>query len=82
MRSGIGISKYLNMHKSLYKFVKKRNKCDVTIKSTITKRIISGKKKKKRGWNNKKNSPKEKQNWGEREREFDLFEINNNKKNH
>ena len=45
MQSRIGISKYLNMHKSLYKFVKKRNKCDVTIKSTITKRIISGKKK-------------------------------------
>ena len=30
------------MHKSLYKFIKKRNKCDVTIKSTITKRTISG----------------------------------------
>ena len=29
------------MHKSLYKFAKKRNKCDVTIKSKIT---INGKK--------------------------------------
>ena len=26
------------MHKSLYKLSKKRNKCDVTIKSTITKK--------------------------------------------
>ena len=26
------------MHKSRYKFAKKRNKCDVTIKSTITKK--------------------------------------------
>ena len=33
------------MHKILYKFIKKRNKCDVTIKSTITKRTISGKNK-------------------------------------
>ena len=33
------------MHKSRYKFAKKRNKCDVTIKSTITKIIINGKKK-------------------------------------
>ena len=32
------------MHKSQYKFAKKRNKCDVTIKSIITKNIISGKK--------------------------------------
>ena len=34
------------MHKSQYKFTKKKNKCDVTIKSTITKRAISRKKKK------------------------------------
>ena len=32
------------MHKSLYKFTKKINKCDVTIKSTITKITISRKK--------------------------------------
>ena len=32
------------MHKNLYKFLKKRNKCDVTNKSTITKRTISEKK--------------------------------------
>ena len=33
MWSGIKITKYLNMHKSQYKFAKKRNKWDVTIKS-------------------------------------------------
>ena len=32
------------MHKNLYKFFKKRNKCDVTNKSTITKITISEKK--------------------------------------
>ena len=32
------------MHKSRYKLAKKRNKCEVTIKSTITKRTIKGKK--------------------------------------
>ena len=69
------------MHKSLYKFVKKRNKCDVTIKSTITKRIISGKKKKKEVETIKK-IHQQRNKIGEREREFDLFEINNNKKNH
>ena len=37
-------AKYQNMHNILYKFIKKRNKCDVTIKLTITKRTISGKK--------------------------------------
>ena len=42
--SRIGIPKYLNMHKSRYKLAKKRNKCEVTIKSTITKRTIRGKK--------------------------------------
>ena len=42
--SRIGIPKYLNMHKSQYKLAKKRNKCEVTIKSTITKRTIRGKK--------------------------------------
>ena len=40
---GIGILKCLNIHKSL-------NKCEVTVKSTITKRTISGE---KSGWNNK-----------------------------
>ena len=77
MRSGIGISIYLNMHKSQYKFVKKRNKCDVTIKSTITKRIISGKKRLKQL---KKFTKRETKLEREREK-FDLFEINNNKKN-
>ena len=36
---------YVNMHKSQYKFTKKKNKCNVTIKSTITKITISRKKK-------------------------------------
>ena len=42
--SRIGIPKYLNMHKSRYKLAKKRNRCEVTIKSTITKGTIRGKK--------------------------------------
>lgn len=33
------------MHKNLYKFTIKKNKCDITIKSTIKKRTISGEKK-------------------------------------
>ena len=41
---GIGIPKYLNMYKSQNKVVKKRNKCEVTVKSTITKRTIRGEK--------------------------------------
>ena len=32
------------MHKGRYKFAKKRNKCDVTIKSTITKITMNRKK--------------------------------------
>ena len=32
------------MHKSRYKLAKKRNRCEVTIKSTITKGTIRGKK--------------------------------------
>ena len=32
------------MYKSRHNFFKKRNKCEVTIKSTITKRTISGEK--------------------------------------
>ena len=58
------------MHKSRYKFPKKRNKCEVTIKSTITKRTISGKKM------IKKNHQK-RQNWRERERELTFFVVNN-----
>ena len=59
------------MHKNLYNFTKKINKCDVTIKSTITKRTIS------RKINVvetiiKKNSPKEKQNQRKRV-SIDLF---------
>ena len=37
-------TKIYNMHKNLYKFVKKRNKCNMTIKSIITKGTISKKK--------------------------------------
>ena len=55
------------MHKSQYKFAKKRNKCDVTIKSVITKSIISGEKMLEI---RKESTKKEKQNWREREREY------------
>ena len=58
------------MHKSLYKFSKKINKCDVKIKSIITKRTISLKKKKV--VEKKKKPPKEKQNWRKRV-SIDLF---------
>ena len=62
--------KCLNMHKSRYKLTKKRNKCDVTVKSTITKRTKVEKKLLKQ----LKNPLKEKQNWrgGEREN-IDIF---------
>ena len=65
------------MYKSRHNFFKKRNKCEVTIKSTITKRTIAGKKvvetiiKKKCIKRNKFGE-------GEREREsIDLFVVNN-----
>ena len=45
-------TKIYNMHKDLYKFVKKRNKCNMTIKSIITKGTI-----------NKKIHKKEKENY-------------------
>ena len=45
----------------------------MTSKSTITKRSIG---KKKSGWNNKKNPPKEKQHWRNRE-SIDLFVVDN-----
>ena len=62
------------MHKSRYNFFKKRNKCEVTIKSTITKRTISGE---KSGWNNNKKNASKETNL-EREREsIDLFIVNN-----
>ena len=65
----IEIPNYLNMHKSRHKFTKKKkNKCDMTIKSTITKRTISSKK--KGCCNNKKNPSKEKQDGRKREREY------------
>ena len=67
---GIEITKCLNMHKSLYKFAKKRNKCDVIIKSTITKITIN---REKSNWNNKKNHQKKK--FGERE--YWHFFVNN-----
>ena len=61
------------MHKSLYKFSKKRNKFNVTIKSTITKIIING-----IFFLKIKKFTKKKQNWGERERErIDIFSVNN-----
>ena len=61
----IEIPNYLNMHKSRYKFTKKINKCDVTIKSTIIKGTIS--RKKRVVETIKKNPPKQKQNWRKRE---------------
>ena len=58
------------MHKSLYKFTKKINKCDVTIKSTITKITIS-RKKKVLETIKKKNPPKTKTKTKlEKEREY------------
>ena len=58
------------MHKSLYKISKKINKCDVKIKSIITKRTISLKKKVVETITKK--PPKEKQNWRKRV-SIDLF---------
>ena len=56
------------MHKGRYNFTKKRNKCKVTIKSTITKRTISG----------EKSMHQKRQIWRERERvSIDLFAMNN-----
>ena len=67
--SRIGIPKYLNMHKSRYKLAKKRNKCEVTIKSTTTKGTIMGEK-----VVGKKKASKETKLERERERErIDLF---------
>ena len=63
------------MHKSLYKFTKKINKCDVTIKSTITKITISRKKKVVETIK-KKSHQKQKQNWRKRE-SIDLFVVDN-----
>ena len=58
------------MHKSLYKFIKTRNKCNVTIKSTITKITISGKNK----WLKQYKKSIERETKLEREREsIDLF---------
>ena len=68
---GIETTKCLNMHKSLYKFAKKRNKCDVIIKSTIIKITIN---REKSSWNNKKNHQKKNL---EREREYWHFFVNN-----
>ena len=69
----MGIPNYINMHKNQYKFTKKINKCDVTIKSTITKITISRKKK----WLKqlkKKSQQKQNQNWRKRE-SIDLFVV-------
>ena len=51
------------MHKIQYIFVKKRNKCDLAIKSIITKNTISGKKKVE----TINESTKRETNWRERE---------------
>ena len=59
------------MHKSRNKFVKKRNKCEVTVKSTITKRTIRGEMVVETIIIKKKKNQK-RQNWRERER-IDLF---------
>ena len=56
------------MHKSQYKFTKKIKKCDVTIKSTITKITISKKKKEVETIKKKKKATKNKNKIGERER--------------
>ena len=53
------------MHRSQYKFSKQRKKCDVSVKSTITKRTIS---RRKKVVVTTKNPPEEKQNQRERER--------------
>ena len=60
------------MHRSQYKFSKKRKKCDVSVKSTITKRTISIRKKKGGCYKTKKKSTK-RETKSKREREYDLF---------
>ena len=65
------------MHKGRYKFAKKRNKCDVTIKSTITKHNYE-RKKKRVVETIKKFTQKETKLEREKEREsIDLFAVNN-----
>ena len=65
------------MHKGRYKFAKKRNKCDVTIKSTITKNNYE-RKKKRVVETIKKFTEKETKLEREKEREsIDLFAVNN-----
>ena len=59
------------MHKSLYKFFKKRNKCVVKIKSIIRKSTIKGG---ENGWNNKRIHQKRNKT-GERERERVLTSV-------
>ena len=63
------------MNKSGYKFTEKINKCDVIIKSTITKRTICRRKKK---WLKqlKKTTKTEKKKWRKRE-SIDLFVLYN-----
>ena len=56
------------MHKSLYNFTKKINKCDVTIKSTIKKRTIS--RKIKCGCNNNKKKFTKRETKLEKESEY------------
>ena len=63
------------MHRSQYKFSKQRKKCDVSVKSTITKRTIS---RRKKVVVTTKNPPEEKQNQRERERESMIFFVMDN----
>ena len=70
----IEIPNYLNMHKSRHKFTKKKNKCDMTIKSTITKRTISSRKK---VVETIKKIHQKRNKIGERERVLSFFVVDN-----
>ena len=66
------------MHKSRYKLAKKRNKCEVTIKSTITKGTIRGKKMCLKQLKKKKSKERKLEREREREeRELTFFVMNN-----
>ena len=75
--SRIGIPKYLNMHKSRYKLAKKRNRCEVTIKSTITKGTIRGKKMCLKQLKKKSKERKLEREREREERELTFFVMNN-----
>ena len=65
------------MHKSLYKLAKKRNKCEVTIKSTITKGTIKGKKMCLKQLKKKSKERKLEREREREERELTFFVMNN-----